>query len=750
MEQFLSRRVKTRRMIIVSLCTLMLVSIAAIAIHHIRNMANAATQDGESVQLQYDPNSGVNYGGSGPVYEAATHFFKINGKDAYCAIPKRTAPDPGQYRATALADSDVRNKIILAAYIYEHRNDDEAATYWMNHFYEGQDDNKRYGWTHSVIGYLYTSQSGTPEYGDLQSGSQEYVQRIAGTIANIIQNGDAIWTERASKYRLYELNTSDIANKQNIVWIEKKDEPAPEYGSIRVTKKDATTTSATPQGNASFDGITFIAKQGGVEEGRCTLSGGNSFCIISGLEYGVYTVSESAGNNTTYQVNVNAKTVTVNGAVNEEFENEVKTGSITVRKKDSKMQDGECKTTSGHSFNGITFGLYLDKTTSNKIKYGDNEYNPKSGQNEILIATKTIGEEGCDVMFGDLPIANYYIKEILANNDYILSNEIPHVEITADSTAIVVEFSNAPTSLGTVATDKNDGDHYVEAQSDATIVDKVGYCVEPNGHYTIKGVLMDKSTGKELLINGKKIESSIDINPNTSCGSASMEFVIDARELGGKDVVVFEKLYEYKADGNYENADPIITHENINDPKQTITIISLGTDAKDGIDDDKQILADKTAVVKDTISYCVKPGQKYTIRGTLIDKATGEPLLIDGNKIEGAIEIEPTEACGTAEMLFHFDATGMEGKEVVVFERLYIFKAETDDEGDPIIVHEDPNDEAQTVFIYLPPPNTGRFSSKEGDGQIAGSILAPVVIITLVGGYGIYRATAKKRFLRKR
>jgi hypothetical protein len=416
------------------------------------------------------------------------------------------------------------------------------------------------------------------------------------------------------------------------------------------------------------------------------------------------------------------------------------------------MQGGECKTTSGHSFNGITFGLYLDKTTSNKIKYDNKEYDPKSEQNEILIAKGTIGEAGCEVTFDNLPIAKYYIKEISANNDYILRDEIKYAEITAtnNSAAIEVEFSNAPTSLGTVATDKNDGDHYVEAQSNATIVDKVNYCVEPGRQYVIKGVLMDKSTGKELLIGGKKIESSAGVKPMASCGSATMEFVIDARELKGKDVVVFERLYEYKDDGNYENEDPIVKHENINDSKQTITIISLGTEAKDGIDDDKQILADKTAVVKDTISYCVKPGQKYTIRGTLIDKATGEPLLVDGNKVEGAVEIEPTEACGTAEMLFHFDATGMEGKEVVVFERLYIFKAETNDEGDPIIVHEDPNDEAQTVFIYLPPPNTGRFTSKEGDGQISGSILAPVVIITLVGGYGIYRATAKKRFLRKR
>ncbi len=736
MKYSLSHRIRFRRAMIISLCSIMLAVVVVTVVHYIRNTVNAATENGGSVQLQY-AEIGVSYGGT------STHFFKINGKDGYCAIPEVEAPDPGTYVATALASNTLkRQQMVLAAYIYEHRNDDTNARYYINAWYPGKSDEEMYGWTHSVIAYLYDNGN----TGTLDTGSADFVRRVAGNIKDIIDHSEVIWTQRASKYQLYELSNIP-SGKQNIVWIEKKDEPTPEYGSIRVTKKDATTNSDTPQGNASFNGIKFTAKKGQIEK-SCTLNNSNS-CTISNLEYGDYIVSESAGNNT-YQVNVNTtRTVTVNGGTEDvEFKNEVKKGSIKVRKKDSKMQDGVCKTTSGHSFNGITFGLYLDESTNYAISYGGQTHQPNGG----LIARKTIGQEGCEVTFDNLPIAKYYIKEISANNDYILSDEIKYAEITAanNSAAIEVEFSNAPTSLGTVATDKNDGDHYVEAQSNATIVDKVNYCVEPGRQYVIKGVLMDKSTGKELLIGGKKIESSAEVKPTASCGSATMEFVIDARELGGKDVVVFERLYEYKDNGNYENEDPIVKHENINDSKQTVTIISLGTEAKDGIDDDKQILADKTAVVKDTISYCLKPGQKYTIRGTLIDKATGEPLLVDGNKIEGAMEIEPTEACGTAEMLFHFDATGMGGKEVVAFERLYIFKAETNDEGDPIIVHEDPNDEAQTVFIYLPPPNTGRFASKEGDGQISGSILAPVAIITLVGGYGIYRATAKKRFLRKR
>ena len=130
-----------------------------------------------------------------------------------------------------------------------------------------------------------------------------------------------------------------------------------------------------------------------------------------------------------------------------------------------------------------------------------------------------------------------------------------------------------------------------------------------------------------------------------------------------------------------------------------------------------------------------------------MNKATGEPLLVNGEKIEGAAEIEPTEACGTAEMLFHFDATGLQGKELVVFEKLYIFGEDNPDEDEPIITHEDINDDNQAVIVYMPTPNTGHFTAKDGGGRIGEFILAPAAIVVVVGGYGIYRASARKRFL---
>ena len=174
----------------------------------------------------------------------------------------------------------------------------------------------------------------------------------------------------------------------------------------------------------------------------------------------------------------------------------------------------------------------------------------------------------------------------------------------------------------------------------------------------------------------------------------------------------------------------------------------MGTVATDKTDGDKTIVASKGAVIKDVVKYCVRPGQKYIIKGVLMNKATGEPLLINGKKIEGAMEIEPTESCGEAEMIFHFDATGLQGTEVVVFERLYEF-VDGGDEGDPVIVHEDINDLAQSVIIYLPPPNTGESTTEGGSVKGTKFIVAPALAVLGIGGYVAYRVIAKKRFLNK-
>lgn len=736
----LARKVYIRKTLIVACCAAIVAVLTLGIAKIIKKGVNAAEGN---VSVVYDGNKVIPYGTGG----SSTYIFSIDANTGrhlgFCGDPGDTPPSGG---TAVLVDTsgDQAKRILLAAYAYI---DHSGLIMRMLPNVDVDDVETQYGWLHSIIAYFHTNGSND---GVHNGADRAVLNNAISVLENEIRTNGQAWVN-AQSYNLYSV--SGGPGFQTMYWIEPK--PEEPRGSIIVTKKDATTHSTTPQGNASFNGIKFIVKQGQTEKGSCTLAGDSATCTIENLEYGEYTVWEANGVNgqathPSYEINVETSkpaTVNSNTPTTVVFEDEVRKGSVTVRKKDAKMQDGECKTTSGHSFNGITFSIYLSSGNKNPIFY-----NGRTVSEDQLVDSKSIGSTGCEVRFDDLPYGKYYIKETKANDDYILNGEVKYVDVPSANQwqAIEVEFSNEPTSIGTVAVDGKDGDHYVEASSKATIKDTIQYCVTPNKKYTIKGVLMNKETGEKLLVDGKPVESSVDINPKTSCGSVVMNFELDASALGGKEAVVFERLYEYKSDGDYDGEDPIVKHEDIDDPKQTIDIISLETVAEDGTDGDKEILADKTAVVKDTVSYCVKPGQKYTIRGILMDKSTGEPLLVNGEKIDGAVEIEPTEACGTAEMLFHFDATGLQGKELVVFEKLYIFGEDNPDEDEPIITHEDINDDNQAVIIYMPTPNTGRFTAKDGDGRMGEFILAPVSIVIVVGGYGICRTSARKRFLRRK
>ena len=118
--------------------------------------------------------------------------------------------------------------------------------------------------------------------------------------------------------------------------------------------------------------------------------------------------------------------------------------------------------------------------------------------------------------------------------------------------------------IGTTATDKEDGDKTIISKGIVTIIDKISYeNLIPGRMYTAEGVLMDKSTGKELRIDGKPITGKTEFIPEAADGSAEVEFTFDATGLGNIEVVVFEKLLN-------ANGTVVAMHEDINDNEQTV------------------------------------------------------------------------------------------------------------------------------------------------------------------------------------
>lgn len=105
-----------------------------------------------------------------------------------------------------------------------------------------------------------------------------------------------------------------------------------------------------------------------------------------------------------------------------------------------------------------------------------------------------------------------------------------------------------------------------------------------------------------------------------------------------------------------------------------------------------------------------------------MDKSTGEPLLVGEERVTSEATFTPAEPNGTVDVLFTFDATGLEGKSVVVFETL--FQGETE-----IVGHEDIEDEGQTVN-FVEEPKIGTTATV--DGQHTAEPTGEITIVDVV------------------
>lgn len=129
--------------------------------------------------------------------------------------------------------------------------------------------------------------------------------------------------------------------------------------------------------------------------------------------------------------------------------------------------------------------------------------------------------------------------------------------------------------IGTTAKDKADGDQEAAATKEVTIIDTVSYQnLIPDTPYKLVGTLMDKTTQKEVLIDGKPVTAETEFTPKNSNGSVEVIFTFDGSTLAGHDVVVFEKLFSLEG----ETALEIASHEDLDDKGQTIKLTEVPKD----------------------------------------------------------------------------------------------------------------------------------------------------------------------------
>ena len=253
--------------------------------------------------------------------------------------------------------------------------------------------------------------------------------------------------------------------------------------------------------------------------------------ILSDKKYPV--VFEYAGQNT----------ATVHISVNdgEPIENEIIYGTIKGLKIDRET---------GENIAGTLFGLF----SNNETKFTE--------KTAILTAESN---EGGIFEFTDVPYGEYIVRELKLAEGYLPNEENYTVTISENKEIIEITIENDKIpELGTTAT--IDGKKEFTVNGDITIDDVVSYKHLTAGkEYTIKGVLMDKSTGKQFLVDGKEVCSEVTFTPETADGEVTVSFTFDGSIITkDTEIVAFETLYRDETE--------IAVHADIEDEDQTVTI----------------------------------------------------------------------------------------------------------------------------------------------------------------------------------
>lgn len=314
-----------------------------------------------------------------------------------------------------------------------------------------------------------------------------------------------------------------------------------------------------------------------------------------------------------------------------------------------------------------------------------------------VVETIITDADGFAKTSANLPEGSYVVRELTELDDYYKAEDVSfdisfadNVNANYEAVAEVNVINYKKIELGTTAKDSETNDNISKADEQVIITDTVcGKNLIIGRTYTIKGTLMDKTTG-ELFndANGNVIKAE-----KTFMATKGVDYIdntfpaFDASLLRGKSVVVFEDLYE---------GDILVaSHGELSDEGQTIDFPDIHTTATNEEGTKNFAYTDKnTITLIDTVAYTnLLVGKSYKVNGILIDEATGYPIEnLSGMPIVATAEFTSREKDGEAKVEFTVEHASeiLGGKTVVVFEDLTY-------NGVSIAVHADISDKDQTV-----------------------------------------------------
>ena len=510
-------------------------------------------------------------------------------------------------------------------------------------------------------------------------------------------------------------------------------------GGLAVEKRD-TITGSTPQGNADFEGITFevinnsknpvIVNDKSIAPGEVALtlttdSEGKCSTANDALPYGEYILHESATNESLLNTAPD-QTVTIDEHLKmytHYMDNEVVRGGVLIEKRD--LESKLLTPLGGASLDGTLFEI--TNKSKNAVYVDGALYEP-----ETVCLTIEVKDGVAQSDVRALPYGSYTLSESKPGTGYLWTDKtIRPFDVLIDGS--VKEYREGDAAYNQVK------------RGDLKFV-KVG---EKNMHRfaNVGFKLTSQTTGESHILitdsNGEvRTETKWNahtLNTNGNDDKADGEWTDEAGTWFGlttEDWMVetqdglcalpydYYRLEELRCEGNKGYA--LVTVPNIFISRDS-TVIELGTidDHEEGMPEigtTAMVDGEKTAeplsevTIVDTVRYSgLTAGKTYKLSGVLMDKATGEPLTIDGKQVTAEKEFTPKSESGTEELSYIFNASALAGKSVVVFEDLY--------EGEnKVASHADIEDEGQTVTFTEPKIGTTATANGEHTAVPVGDI----------------------------
>ena len=322
------------------------------------------------------------------------------------------------------------------------------------------------------------------------------------------------------------------------------------------------------------------------------------------------------------------------------------------------------------------------KTSEDGIWFGTSE--PDDSKGALLYDTYIIEELRCEGNKG---------FELIPPFEIVVSRN----NVTVDLGTLTDEYEKE-ISIHTTATGK-DGEKSIVAGKEVTIIDTVTLDgLEKGTKYQLVGWQMLKEENAELLIDGQRVESDYTFTADSEEMKIEIEYTFNASSLGGQNLVTFEELYDLS---NEDEPVKVAEHKDIDDEGQTVLIteriISIHTTATSE-DGKKEIEAGKDVTIIDTVTLDgLEVGTKYQLKGWQMIKDENAELIINGERVENDYTFTADSESMEVQIAFTFDASELDGKELVTFEELYDLS--NPDEPTKVTEHKDIEDDGQTVTI---------------------------------------------------